>query len=143
MKALRKKRTDIFAGTSLVDFAEHYTESLAQFRKVGLNPEEYYYFSDVIIEKEHRGRSLSRKLFTFFEEYIGNLGFKKCSLAAESHDMHPCKPLDYWELSSLWMSLGYIKTPAYSSFTWNTIQPDGSTVCQEHILRYWIKNRLT
>lgn len=134
------KPVGFLSGASFVDFAEHYTGSLTVFKNAGLDPAQYYYFADVIIEKEHRGHSLCKKLFAALEQYASNLGYAKNCLVVESHATHPCKPADYRELGDLWIRLGYTESPATISFKWNTIQSDGTQERQEHILRYWIKD---
>ena len=134
------KPVGFLTGTSFVDFSEHYTGSLTLFRNAGLDPEQYYYFGEVIIQKEHRGNSLSRKLFELLEQYVRDLGYTKTCLVTESHKTHPCKPTDYRELDGLWIRLGYIKTSAGITFKWNTLQVNGTKERQEHVLMYWIKD---
>lgn len=134
------KPVGFLSGAAFIDFAEHYTGSLTVFKNAGLDPAQYYYFADVIIEKEHRGHSLCKKLFAVLEQYAINLGYAKNCLVVESHATHPCKPADYRELGNLWIRLGYAESPATISFKWNTIQPDGTQERQEHPLRYWMKN---
>jgi phytanoyl-CoA hydroxylase len=127
------------SGTSLLDFDEHFSGAAALFNKEGLDAATYYYFTDVIIEPEHQGNGLSKKLFDLFESHSHLLGYTNACFVTEAHERHPLKPTDYRDLSPLWTRFGYKKSSMYSVISWDTIGVGGLSTQQEHQLQYWIK----
>jgi GNAT superfamily N-acetyltransferase len=127
-------------GTSLIDFEAHFSGVTALFENAGMNAADYYYFGEVIVQKEHRGHFLSKRLFASLEEYGYSRGYTKGCFVCESHESHPSKPKDYREFAGLCLRLGYQKSPVVMQFTWNTIQPEGPSIMQEHVLNYWVKD---
>lgn len=105
----------------------------------GVDSADYYYIADVIILPNHRGQSLVTHLFNELEMYAWDNGFEYMSLVCESYKRHPLKPVGYKELDGLWQVLGY----EYAGFdiqgNWNTLQPIGAPVFQDHPLPYWVK----
>lgn len=126
-------------GASLADYDQHFIGSIEAFKSNGKNPNEYYYFADVLILPAHKGKSLATRLFALFEEYCANLGFLYACFVSESHVEHPLKPIDYNEVDLIWQHYGYQKSNIKIYFSWNTIQPDGPAQEQLHELPYWIK----
>jgi GNAT superfamily N-acetyltransferase len=126
-------------GYKFTVFDSHFIGSINLFRHAGLNPEEYYYFGEIIIIPEHRGNQLSTKLFTVLENYAQNLGYKAACIVTEEHESHPLRPNNYKSLKPLWNFLGYQKTSLIIYSSWQTYQPDGSVIEEEHPLTYWIK----
>src|SRR5579885_528919 len=113
-------------GAPFIEFDQHFRSSIDVFIAAGLHPEDYFYFSEAIIEPGHRNQLLLITLSKLIEDHVSKLGYSKACFLEESHDQHPLKPNDYQELDSLWKSLGYTKTMLTFTFDWDTIQPDGS-----------------
>lgn len=133
------KPIGFLTGTAFIDFNEHFSGSTAIFKNAGLNPTDFYYFSEIIILPEHRGKNISKKLFKVLENYATQKGYKAACLVNESYSFHPLKPSNYKSLDSYFQHLGYHSTPLIIHYTWPTLQKDGSSSNQEHSLRYWIK----
>ena len=128
-------------GTSFTDFDEHFEGTIDLFKKAGFDHTLYYYFGEVIILPEYRGLGLSKQLFAAMENYVRTkTSFSKACFVCEEHEQHPLKPKDYKELSVLWLRFGYKKTDLPVYFNWPTIQQNGQTKEQEHVMNYWIKN---
>jgi len=127
-------------GTSFIKFDEHAQGSIQLFEQAGLVPYNYYYFSEIIVVPEHRGRGLSKKLAKALEQHASSLGYTRVCFVTESHEYHPLKPKDYRELNNLWDHLGCTKTDLSIPSTWQTIQEDGTVKEQVHHLTYWIKD---
>ncbi|MEO9257235.1 MAG: GNAT family N-acetyltransferase [Crocinitomicaceae bacterium] len=128
-------------GIPLKEFASHFENPVLDlFREKNLNPETCYYFADIIVLPEHRGNSLSKKLFNVLEVYAQEQGYHSASFITESHDIHPLKPANYKSLEPLWHSLQYKKTRLTSYGSWQTHQPDGSIARQKHSADIWFKN---
>jgi GNAT superfamily N-acetyltransferase len=134
------KPIGFIAGTSFKDFGEHFQGSVALFEDAQLNPESYFYISEVIIIPEHRGEGLSTQLFEVIENYAKQAGYTKACFVTESHKKHPLKPANYRDLGVLWTKLGYSLMNLFLQFSWPTLQTDGSSEMQEHTLEYWQKD---
>ncbi len=137
---LEEKPVGFITCASFSDYSEIFQGAIAQFKELGLDPYSYFYISEVIILPEYRGNRLSRKLFEVIENHAKKSGFKACCFVTESHDVHPQQPKDYKSLTPLWNKLGYRKSLLFSTFTWLTIQINGSAVDQVHKLDYWLKD---
>src|ERR1700722_10140808 len=119
-------------GTACTDFERHFQGSMTLFQNAGLNPESYYYFSEVIVLPMYRNKSICRRLLEVLEQYACQQGFSAGCLTCEHHKYHPLKPIDYRELDPLFGKLGYKKTELTLLFDWDTMQIDGSIVKGSH-----------
>jgi ribosomal protein S18 acetylase RimI-like enzyme len=127
------------SGTSFVQFGEHFEGSVDLFERFGLKPHSYFYISEVLILPEHRGNNLTKRLFDVLEEHAQKRGFRSGCLVTESHDSHPLMPIGYKQLDYLWMRLGFAKSSLNTKHDWLTLQVDGTTLRQDHVLDYWLK----
>jgi len=128
------------SGASCVDFDEHFKGSIDIFKKAGLLPEAYYYFTDVIVAPEHRGHALGARLFGLIEQHAQSLGYSAGCCVTESHETHPLKPAHYKSIDSLLSNLAYKRSSMAIHFNWLTRQVHGDSIAQEHILTYWLKS---
>ncbi|HVX00961.1 MAG TPA: GNAT family N-acetyltransferase [Candidatus Babeliaceae bacterium] len=135
---MESKPIGFLIGTSFEDFDQHFGGSREIFLQAGLNPKNYYYFSEIIIIPEYRGQHIAQKLFSNLEQQAQALGYSAGCFVHESHNNHPLKPQDYQELDSFFQKLGYYKSPLTIDFTWPTITRDGVTILS-HTLDYWLK----
>ncbi|MCL5780740.1 MAG: GNAT family N-acetyltransferase [Firmicutes bacterium] len=119
----------------------HILEGAADiFSNSGLKPDEFYYFGEIIILPEYRGRGIASLIFKQQEEYARSLGYKGvCFLVVIREGDHPLKPKDYEEPDAKWMHMGYEKTNTYTYFEWPTIQPSRETENVNNKMVYWIK----
>ncbi len=124
-------------GASFVEFASHFKGSIELFEAESRSPHDYYYIADDIVLPGHEGHLLTERMFEQLEQYVRNLGFAYTCIVHEQYDVHPLKPKDYQDFD--WSKLGYAKTESAICFTWNTLQSDGSSCKQEHVLPYWVK----
>lgn len=108
-------------------------------KQAGYYPDEWYYFSEVIIMPDHQKKGLLNRFFTLLEEFAVHKGYRAVSLLCESHLQHSLKPLSYKELGPMWSSLGYKPLPYFQVHTWETFQDDGTSLLQDHRLDYWVK----
>lgn len=128
----------LLTGASFVQFDEHFAGSIALFNKNNQPAQDYYYCGEAFVLSEHRGKKISNVLFMLLEQHAQTLGYTKGCFITEIHAHHPLKPKDYRPLNGA--SYGYTKTDLTFNFNWLTVQPDGSSRDQEHILTYWIKD---
>lgn len=128
----------LLSGASLIPFSSHFGE-VDGFKTSGYDPGKMYYFAEIIVLPEYRGRGLGRRLFQEFEAWVVSQGYTHGCFISESYDMHPLKPKNYREHDIQWRSMRYEKVNVSVTYSWNTIQPDGSSRLQEHVMPYWVK----
>lgn len=128
-------------GSDLTAYSWHFENSVPDmFKNAGLNPQEYYYFTDVIILPEHRGNGLSPQLFKALEKYAQNKGSNGSCFITEHHENHPLKPDNHKSLVPLWNGLNYKKSTLITYASWPTHQADGTIKQERHPLVFWFKN---
>jgi GNAT superfamily N-acetyltransferase len=133
-----EKPVGFLSGASFVNFEDHFGNTTG-FKAADLDAATFYYFAEVIVLPEYRGQGLSKQLFQRLEAWAVNRGYTNGCFISESHEVHPLKPRNYKENDALWRSLEYEKSNISVTYNWNTIQPDGSSRKQDHIIPYWMK----
>lgn len=128
----------LLSGSSLVNFEDHFGNAEG-FKTAHLDATTFYYFGEGIVLPDHRNKGLGTQLSKQLESWVITQGYTNGCFVSESHETHPLKPHNYKEHDSLWHALGYEKTDISVTFSWNTIQPDGSSRNQDHSMPYWIK----
>lgn len=93
--------------------------------------ESIYYYGEVIVLSEFRGKGLLKKILATQDEYIKTKGFTKVSMMTVIRDSVE---------SELGEKLGYTKTEMTIRCPWLTIQPDGSAKKEVNQLLFWIKS---
>ncbi len=135
-----KTPVGLLTGSSFVNYTSDFPDVVSLFNKKNINQKRCYYFPEIIISPEHRGKKLSHQLFKALENHAKKLGYQKGSLINEYNPDHPLKPAHYKSLAPLWNTLGYKKTPTTVRISWPTYQPDGSVQEEEHNLNFWMKD---
>lgn len=131
------KPVGLISGMPLIKFDEH-CPSKELFKKMNLSIESFYYFPEVIVLPEHRGKGLKRVLLQALEKHAQSLGYSNFALLTTNPVPNdPRKPSDYKD--SNWQTLGYTKTSLIAHIPWDTILPDGSVKMHNHVLTYWLK----
>ncbi len=124
----------------LTSDADILSSTYDKFKNENKKPEDYYYYSEVIIEDEHRQKGLTRKAYQVQEDHAKALGFKRLCLATVLRDVNDKrKPLNYPDTDSLWESLGFHKTNIVIEHMWPTLQVDTSLIDQMNQLVFWEK----
>lgn len=121
--------------------ADILTETYEKFISENKKPEEYFYYSEIILSDDHRQKGLSKTVYEIQEDYAKTLGFKKICLATvlrEKNDIR--KPLDYRDSDGLWENLGFSKTKIIIDYEWPTIQFDSSIQKNKNKMIFWEKN---
>lgn len=142
----RAMEGDVFlglvTGTPLSSEQSFAMNSPAQvFMEHGLNPDEYAYLGEVIVNPNFRGRGIGSSLMDLAAQEAKRQGFKHtCFLCVEREESHPLRPEDYESPDSLWEKLGYQKTNMRINFTWNTFVETGFDNPQEHCMVFWINS---
>ena len=129
----------LLTGCPLAHAFRYFKEPVSIVDQENITAHRCYYFAEIIILPEHRGKKLTGKLFDVLEDHAKNLGYTQGAFITESHESHPLKPTSYQPLEPLWSKLNYKKTPLKLHASWRTYQPDGSAEHQEHTLHFWTK----
>ncbi len=128
-------------GSDFMHYSPMFENPIADtFKEEGLDPEKHYYFADVILLPEHRGKRLSPKLFKKLEKHAEKQGYQFTCFVTEHHYNHPLKPDNHRSLVPLWNKLGYHKSSILGYASWPTYQEDGTVKKQQHPLVFWFKN---
>jgi GNAT superfamily N-acetyltransferase len=127
-------------GSDFIHYSPMFENPIADtFKKEGLDPEKHYYFADVILLPEHRGKHLSPKLFATLESHAQSKGYQSTCFVTEYHHNHPLKPKNHRSLVTLWNNLGYNRSDILAYASWPTHQVDGTVKTQQHPLIFWFK----
>jgi GNAT superfamily N-acetyltransferase len=136
----QEKPVGFLMGTSFSAFDQHFQGSLILFKDAGIEPTSYYYFSDLIVVSEHRGRFIGTQLYTVMENFARKQGYTAGCCVTEIYDTHPLKPTNYKSIKNFLTNLGYTQSTLAVYHEWATKQQDGTTYQQVHPLTYWLKN---
>lgn len=101
--------------------------------------DEMYYFSEVLLLPENRGKGLGAELFKIAEEWVQSLNKYPISILATvvRDENHPKKSIGYKSLDSFWEKLGYRKTNTITCcIPWKEV---GEAEETNKALMFWIK----
>ena len=113
-------------------------EFQAPFVQAGLNPAEWYYFGESVLEPAYRGQGLGVAFFRYREARALELGYRRVTFCAvERPPDHPLRPTDYVPLDAFWQRRGFSKRPDLVGwFSWPDLgQPQASA----KPMVYWVK----
>lgn len=135
----KRKLVGFLTGIPLTDDVD-FADVAELFKEAHLNPNEYYYFGEIIVDPAHQREGIASHLFKQLEQKAQKLGYKKfCFVTIEHPDNHPLKPAGY-KNHTLWERLEYKETDITFNAVYPTLQSDGSYRDDENILRFWIKD---
>ncbi len=110
------------------------------FNKQKTDTEKYYYYGEIIILPEFRGKGLATKLYFAQDKVLKEWGFEHaCILTVIRENDHPLRPKHYNSPDNIWKHLGFFQTGHKANFHWPTIQPDGSSNDASNTLELWSK----
>jgi len=106
----------------------------------GMDASKGYYFGETIILPEYRGQGIGTILVNMQEEHARTLGCTfVCFIAVKREADHPLRPKNYTEAAVVFERLGFEKTKSVVSFSWPTLQADGTVREEVNLLDFWIK----
>lgn len=130
----------ILTGIPLSIDSEITNDVKKKLSEIKCNVNDYYYYGEVIISPEFRGKGISRQLCIVMDDLARSKGYKfACILTIIRPDDHPLKPAGYKPQDSLWKRLGFERTNIIIDYHWPTIQPDGSILDVKNSLQLWEK----
>jgi GNAT superfamily N-acetyltransferase len=110
------------------------------FLDAGLDPRDWYYFGESVLEAAHRGRGIGVAFFRAREARAAALGFRRTTFCAveRPHD-HPMRPAGHVPLDAFWTRRGYVRRPELrASFDWRDI---GAKAEAPHPMVFWTRQR--
>lgn len=132
--------TEVSTGIPLVSSSVLLKDAETIFRENGLEPNEYYYYGEVIILPEHRGLEILVKMLAAQNKKVREWGYKYITgLTVIRGEKHPLKPDDYKSPDKLGHYFGYNKSGFTIKYSWPTIQKDGHVKNMSNALEFWLK----
>jgi hypothetical protein len=97
-----------------------------------------YYLSEIVLQKNYRGKGIGIHLFRLLEEKIIDLKkYKRIYFASVIRpENHPQKPTAYKSLDTIWSSNGYAPTSYTCNMSWKEILEQAAS---EKTLAIWEK----
>lgn len=102
----------VVGASTALPLARAEAEFQEPFVQVGLNPSQWYYFGESVLEKAYRGQGIGVEFFRQREARAKGLGYGRVAFCAvERPAQHPQKPADYLPLDAFWNKRGFRKRP--------------------------------
>ncbi len=130
----------IVGASTALPLAKAEPEMQRPFRDAGLDPRDWYYFGESVLEAAHRGRGIGVAFFRAREERAAALGYRRTTFCAvERPDDHPMRPAGYVPLDAFWTRRGYMRRPELrANFDWRDI---GARAEAPHPMVFWTRQR--
>jgi hypothetical protein len=129
----------IMTGIPLLESADVLpADAIPLFEKNQLNPEDFYYWGELIIVPEFRRSGISATLFNEANHAIESNYKNICFMAIDREQNHPLRPKNYWDTAQLWKKLGFIQTAMKITIKWPTNLAD-QQIATDNTLSFWIK----
>lgn len=118
--------------------SEHFDAFAEPFDKLGLDPSEFFYFGESVLQKAYRGRGVGVRFFEEREKAAREAGFSACVFSAVVRPAdHPLRPPGHQPLDGFWTRRGYARLEGMSTgFSWRDLGEDEET---EKPMEYWMK----
>jgi GNAT superfamily N-acetyltransferase len=103
-----------------------------------MDPRDWYYFGESVLERAWRGRGIGVAFFAGREARAAALGFRRTAFCAvERPADHPLRPHGYVPLDAFWGRRGYVRRPELrASFDWRDIGQQTET---PHPMVFWTR----
>ena len=113
-------------------------EFAAPFEARGLDPAEFFYFGESVLEKAYRGRGVGVRFFQERERAARESGFTACVFSAVVRPLdHPGRPASYQPLESFWKKRGYDRIEGLTTlFSWRDVGESEETAKP---MEFWSK----
>jgi hypothetical protein len=106
----------------------------------GENPNDYFYYGEVLVQPEYRGKGLYLQMYKTLDQWIQKWGYSfACFLTVLRDENDPRKPKGYKCPDLLAERAGFRKTNTGISFSWPTIQASGEVKDSSNELLMWVK----
>jgi GNAT superfamily N-acetyltransferase len=107
------------------------------FKSAGMDPREWFYFGESVLDPAWRGLGIGRRFFDEREDHARGLGFlNTCFCAVERPADHPLKPAGYRGNENLWARRGYeLQARLRCRFSWCQVDAEGAEIENELVFR--------
>lgn len=140
---IRNSKNDIIAvstGVPLITTSDILSKAETVFSQSGLNPKDFYYYGEVILDYSVRSKGLTRLIYNEQELHARKFGFSSITIATVIRDPTDPRNVDRVASSDLvWKKLGFTQTNIEFNYNWPTLQIDGKTVDCENKMIFWAK----
>lgn len=128
----------IVGASTALPLAEEHSEFQAPFLEKKLDPKDYCYFGESMLEPEYRGQGISKQFFQKRESHAKDLGLHStCFCTISRPKEHPKRPKDFYTLNEFWSKIGYKEEPGLvANCTYKELGDLDETVKPLH---FWIK----
>ncbi|MBO1438673.1 GNAT family N-acetyltransferase [Meiothermus sp. CFH 77666] len=128
----------VVGASTALPLAQAEAEFQEPFVKAGLNPAEWYYFGESVLEAAYRGQGLGVAFFHHREARALQFGYRLVTFCAvERPANHPLKPSDYVPLDAFWQRRGFTKRPdLVCHFSWQDL---GQAQASAKPMVFWVK----
>lgn len=98
----------IVGASTALPLAEEHKEFQVPFLEKNLNPGEFCYFGESMLEPEYRGKGISKHFFQERESHAKSLGLPSTCFCTINRPIdHPKRPKSFYTLNEFWKKLGY------------------------------------
>lgn len=120
----------VVGASTALPLARAESEFQEAFIQAGMNPGQWYYFGESVLEKAYRGQGLGVEFFRQREARARELGYGKVTFCAvERPSTHPLKPADYLPLDAFWHKRGFQRRPELVCyFSWQDLDQEGESL---------------
>jgi GNAT superfamily N-acetyltransferase len=126
----------VSTGLPLADADESFQ---APFKEAGMDPAEWFYCGESVLDKAWRGKGIGHRFFDEREGHARELGLEKtCFCSVIRPKDHPLCPPDYRSNDVFWTKRGYVKRPELCArFAWKQVDSGDEEVANE--LVFWTR----
>jgi len=112
----------------------------APFLAAGLDPRDWYYFGESVLDAAYRGRGIGVAFFQARETRAAALGYRRTTFCAvERPADHRLRPPGYVPLDAFWTKRGYVRRAELRArFSWRDIGEAAETA---HPMVFWTRQR--
>lgn len=130
----------VVGASTALPLAKAEPEMQRPFRDAGLDPRDWYYFGESVLEAAHRGQGIGVAFFRAREARAAALGYRRTTFCAvERPEDHPMRPAGHVPLDAFWTRRGYERRPGLrASFDWRDI---GAKAAVPHPMVFWTRQR--
>jgi GNAT superfamily N-acetyltransferase len=136
------KVVGVAMGTLLSTETEILCQIGGSLPKLGIVPERFYYFGEMIFDPEYRRRGIGKQMLEQLKSVGREQGADRFGFLAVVRERNDTRrPAEYVDSENIFQKFGFDKTDIYVSFEWSTIQGDGTWRQCPNQLALWIDRK--
>jgi hypothetical protein len=124
----------------LVTSSDILKETELLFSANEINPCDFYYCGEVILDYSIRSKGIVSKIFEICEKFASTNGFNSVAIATVIRSTDdPRNTSAIMDLDKLWGRMGFLKTNLTFGYSWPTIQRNGESIDSINQMIFWTK----